>query len=319
MIPQYPAMRPIALADKAELDAVTQRFPPYSDFTFVNLWSWDADDAVLISMLNGNIAIRFADYQSQERLYMFIGAHDASDTALQIIRRAEREGINPQLELIPACVASTLDGDTLYVVDQAEHSDYIVSVEGICSYQGQAYKLQRNFVRRFRKEHASVRFEALDIEQPSIRAQIDALFCHWQSQKHPSQALADCHEYWALRRSIEHLHSHLMATGLYAGPTLIAVWIGEDMGNGYAISHFEKGDTAGYVGIIPHLRQQTALVLAGRGVRFINLEQDLGIPGLRQSKRSYAPVRYLRKYRVMSRAERRPDAVDSAVAAAVSE
>ncbi|MCG8619009.1 MAG: phosphatidylglycerol lysyltransferase domain-containing protein, partial [Desulfobacterales bacterium] len=55
--------------------------------------------------------------------------------------------------------------------------------------------------------------------------------------------------------------------------------------------HFEKANIA-YKGAAQVINQETARYLSDRAV-YINREQDLGIPGLRQAKMSYDPHRLL--------------------------
>jgi hypothetical protein len=64
----------------------------------------------------------------------------------------------------------------------------------------------------------------------------------------------------------------------------------------YAILSFQKADKS-YPGIFEFLNHSIALYLHKRGCMFMNMEQDLGIPGLRQAKRKYDPT-YLKKYSI---------------------
>ena len=60
--------------------------------------------------------------------------------------------------------------------------------------------------------------------------------------------------------------------------------------------HVEKADT-NYEGIFSLINQEFALHIPEQYV-YINREEDLGIPGLRQSKESYNPDHYVEKFSV---------------------
>jgi hypothetical protein len=93
----------------------------------------------------------------------------------------------------------------------------------------------------------------------------------------------------------------LVGAGIFADDILVAVSILEVVDNQYAFTHFEKADMTNFPGIGSFLNQQVANLLASRGIQYINIEQDLGIAGLRMSKRSYFPCGYLRKFSVSYR------------------
>ncbi|MGA9396241.1 MAG: hypothetical protein WCA83_14480 [Azonexus sp.] len=42
MIPDFPEFKPLELTDRAAIEAVVHAFPPYSDFSFTNLYAWNA-------------------------------------------------------------------------------------------------------------------------------------------------------------------------------------------------------------------------------------------------------------------------------------
>jgi hypothetical protein len=291
-------MERLALADRREMECVTRQFAPYSDFNFINLWSWDTTEEVLVSKLHGNLVVRFLGYMDSQPFLMFMGRQSQNETAGALIEHCERTGLTPELQLIPHCVAQSLDGRTFSVIEDPNHTDYIISTRDVERYDGQRFALQRNFVRRFSKLYPTVRFARLDLSCAVIRAQIRALFERWHAQKNGGTAVEREHEYRAIMRCVGSFSTHLIATGLFLDGQLIALWLGEDICGACAISHFEKAETAQFVGIVPFLRQRTAQVLREQGIEHVNLEQDLGIPGLRQSKRSYEPVAFLKKYRI---------------------
>lgn len=71
--------------------------------------------------------------------------------------------------------------------------------------------------------------------------------------------------------------------------------LGETLSDGITFcTHFEKGIES-YRGIYQYLNQVTALKL-DESIQYINREQDLGDEGLRQSKLTYRPYKFIEKY-----------------------
>jgi hypothetical protein len=70
--------------------------------------------------------------------------------------------------------------------------------------------------------------------------------------------------------------------------------IAQFLGSGGAAIHFAKGDR-NHPGVYPYMFSQYA---ASTSASWLNFEQDLGKPGLRQAKRALDPQRLLRKYRL---------------------
>jgi hypothetical protein len=78
------------------------------------------------------------------------------------------------------------------------------------------------------------------------------------------------------------------------GGRLVAFSLGSLVDDEMAVIHFEKADTA-----IPGLYaaiNKMVLEHAFPQARFVNREEDMGIPGLRKSKESYNPLRMIHKY-----------------------
>jgi len=301
MIPEFPASKPLSLSDQPDVERVTRRFVPYSDFNFVSMYSWDVEEAVRLSSLNDNLVVHFCDYLTSEPFFMFMGERDVNATAARLIAHSECLGLPSELRLIPACVAARLDQAAFCVAEIPDHADYVVSVRKLVAYEGQELALQRNFRRRFLCKHGNITFALLDLSDGTVTDAIEALYERWHLARNGCAASVDEHEKRAIIRCCGAFGANLIATGLFAGDALVAFWLGENVGAGYALSHFEKAETTEFIGIVPYLRQRTAEILSAQGIEFINLEQDLGFPGLRQSKRSYAPVAYLKKYRVTRR------------------
>ena len=66
-----------------------------------------------------------------------------------------------------------------------------------------------------------------------------------------------------------------------------AISVFEELNPTTAVVHYEKG-SPDYDGIYKAINMETAKVLQ-KDFTFINREEDMGIPGLRQAKMSYRP------------------------------
>lgn len=296
MIPQFPQMRALSLEDKAQVEAITRSFPPYSDLTFVNLWSWNGSDTG-ISLHNGNLVLRFADYLTGEPLYLFLGNNRVDETADALFKFLSREGLPVRLGMVPECAAAGLNAEAFSVERQPEHCDYILDVQALAGCTGRAWHRQRNFVHRFLRDAPSACFQVLDLACPAKRREVLRLFETWCDRK-DSDARESEHEAAALARCLSTFSGQLIAGGVYIEERLAGFCVVEDTPKPYGINHFEKADRWSYVGILQFLQCQMALLLREHGCTHLNIEQDLGLPGLRRSKQMRRPTAFLHKYQV---------------------
>ncbi len=74
-----------------------------------------------------------------------------------------------------------------------------------------------------------------------------------------------------------------------------AFTVGGRVSDEMAIVHIEKGNE-NIEGIYPFINQQY-VEHELTSYKYINREEDMGLPGLRKSKSSYYPVRMIKKYR----------------------
>ena len=302
MIAEFPNFSPLQLGDRPAVQALTRPFAPYSDFNFTSLYSWDTRESVRVSVLHGNLVVRFSDYTSGEPFYSFIGDKNVDDTATRLLELAESEGLSPELRLVPEVAAWRASPGAFEAFGDDDNSDYILSVERLKAYQGNKLGPKRNFVNRFNKEYEA-HVAVVDLADVAIQTRFLDLFHRWWIQKGERAENAE-NELSALHRAMFAARSmpDLFTVASFVEGDLVGFSINEILGNGYAMIHFEKAD-ASYVGVYAHLMQQMACMMSEVGCRYINYEQDLGVFGLRKGKRSYVPQNYLRKYALRISAE----------------
>jgi hypothetical protein len=307
MIPRYPNFKPLEASDVIEVTNFSRRHPPYSDFTFANLWAWDIFGESRLSWLDGNLVVRLNDYVTKVPHYTFLGSTDVSGTARELIRRSESEGLGARLKLIPEFMAHAVDRTFVQYDMCLDSSDYVFSVPRLARFDGGDHQSNRWLANRFARHNPTHRIERLDLTDGLARVLMLGLFETWADQKR----LTDPHEegeYRALDRLLHQaeIMPDLEGVGVFIGDQFVAFALFEVLNADYALGHFAKADTRAFKGVFPFMMRTLAEMLDARGIKRLNWQQDLGIPGLRQHKSSYAPTDYLRKYNLMPTSMARP-------------
>jgi uncharacterized protein len=295
MIPEFPEFKKLEISDKNEVEILTRDHPPYSDFNFTSMWSWNIHDEMKLSNLNGNLVVKFNDYVTGKPFYSFLGIKDVSLTVQKLLNYSISEDLNPELRLIAEEAINETDPDSFVMREDQDNADYILSVDDLCKYEGGRFMNKRNYLNRFKKNHASST-KLIDLSDPEIKEKIISLFRLWHAQKGLEEIYVK-HEYNSLARFLDLKdYSSMISVGIFIEDKLVAFWLLEKINEEYCISHYEKANVGEYVGIYSYLVNESAKLLKERNIKFINFEQDLGIPGLRESKRSYSPCAYLKQY-----------------------
>jgi hypothetical protein len=303
MIPAFPQFKGLEMSDRSEIDKFTSLFPPYSDFNFVSLWSWDLKGEVRLSILNGNLVVRFTHYITGELFYSFIGINQVDDTAKKIIELSAKEGLAPSLILVPEKTAELLNRSDFKVSEDADHFDYIYDLQFLSEMKGGNYETHRQLINQFLKSGKKWEVRTIDFTEISSKNSILTLFTQWIKNKGDSMLLEEYkNEFLALNKLLSVPKTgkmRLVCFGLYVESKLIGFVMNEIVNKENSIIHFEKADTT-HKGCYPFLMQQNSKHLLGLGIKYMNFEQDLGIPSLRFTKAKFRPKEFLKKYLVLA-------------------
>lgn len=299
MLPRFPDFRPLQQADYEAIRKLVWGHQPYSDFNANCLLAWDTGGKARVSRLNNNLIVKFYDYPEDRYFYSFIGDSDPNRTAEVLIDFSMSEGLDPALHLVPHNVAARLDRGTFAVEEDPDETDYVLSIEKLCAYQGGEFSGKRYDLRKFLRQSDDISFRTIDFGDERAFQQCRAMFQDWRKSRANLLYGETDREFEAFKRCLQlRSRTDLLGAGVFVNEELKAFAVCQIVQHGYAFNHFEKMDTAQYPGIGAFLTQQLAGELAKRRVKFINIEQDLGIPGLRKNKYSYAPCEFLKKYTV---------------------
>jgi uncharacterized protein len=297
-IPAFPHFVRLSLTHKDVVRTVTKKFPPYSDFNFVSLFTWNTDETLGVSMLNENLIVRFSDYASDDIFLSLLGTHKLAETLEALFAYCHERGYSHQLQLIPHSVIESLPTDLTQkyeVHEDRDNHDYIMSTKAIAS--GAVARKKRAAAHRFERRHQDrIQCRVLDLGSRATIEAIQNVMTQWAKTR--TNSPGQDKETIAIERCLRHTNElDLKAYGTFVDDHLAAFIILELMSGPTAMMHYGKSDHS-FPDIFDFTKVEAAKYLHSIGVEYMNFEQDMGIEGLRRDKEAYLPVDYLKKFSI---------------------
>jgi hypothetical protein len=289
VIPLYPKFKPLEIEDFKSFDKVFRNDPPViSELTFTNLFSWRDAYHFRVSMLDDFILLK-SEANKKNNFLPPLGIGDVKRLMENILSEA-----NNVFMRIPESVKSLFEADARYKVFlDRDNSDYLFKTLELINLKGEKYDGKRNLIKKFK---STTTYEYLKLKHDNINECLDFQeeWC----------LLKDCESIESLkneRRAVREMVAHCSLFGLVAGAIQVngkirALAIGQPLNDDTFVVHVLKADSR-----IPGLYQTILnefLVHEARDFDFTNLEQDLGIEGLRKFKLSYHPLHMINKYTI---------------------
>lgn len=300
VLPVFPEFTPLQLSHAELVAQFTKQFPPYADYTFTSLYSWDTKEVVALSSLSGNLVVRFSDETSDDVYLSFLGKHELEKTIDTLLHYAHTQGYNPNLCLIAQSVIRTMPWalrTKYFILEDRNNHDYILSVDDLCSFEATHHRQRKARYNQFMQAYGEHTQNGLiDLQSPQVRAEMEGLFLRWQQSRH-KQSSETQNEFSAIRRCISASQQlGVRAYGTYVDGRLVACNLFE-VENRMAIGHFMKADSS-YQGVFEHFDYMFARYLQTQGITYLNIQQDMGFKGLRAHKLAYGPAFFLKKYTI---------------------
>jgi hypothetical protein len=205
-------------------------------------------------------------------------------------RELMRDGLVPDIGLVhqPYLTAYPECEQYFSIHPERDYAEYIYDVDRLCRLNTPKLHKKKNLISQFERAFPDYRITPLTLEKQLLA--LTMARHQLERQKPFSSGLAM--EFEAMEKAFFYFD--------LLGLEGIALMIGDQMAAFSVFSllnpeaynvQFEKSDFE-YKGAAQVINQQTALYLRDR-CRYINREQDLGIRGLRQAKKSYDPEKIL--------------------------
>lgn len=287
-------LRPLKISDRQAFDQITAAYPPYSDFDFPSLWSWNVTDQIEWGLFLDCLIVRFADYETSEPFFTFLGTANADRVSRELLILSGSLGWPEELHLVPDCCICGMSDEEIVATENMDNFDYMFNTADHIKFTGNSLKKQRWKLNKFTKQWPGYRPVEIDLRVSHHRSQMLGLWNTWNDAK-GYEIRNESRAFERFLASQEYFDA--CATGIEVQGELAAFDVTVIGPSGCGNSLFSKSDYK-FEGINSVLAQEVAKRLVARDCLILNFEQDLGIPGLRQSKRGFAPSDYLKKYDV---------------------
>lgn len=300
MINTFPKFNEITSSDLTDMYSVTDKYEPYSDFNFTSLYSYNTDGLNRISILDENLIIELQDYHTGKPFLSFLGNTHPEATIDILFEFSQKQGFGEKLRMVPeTSIISVLNrNESKYkITEDIDNFDYIYDVEDLEKLEGNDHHVNRRQFLKFIECYPNCVSKVIDVSDEKIINQIFKLFNLWAYQS--DKSVEETHiEKTAIERFLTLAkYIDLYAFGVFDEENLIDFSFYEKISGNYALGHFGKADK-NYSGLYRFAQSKSCSHLRELGVKFLNLEQDLGIEGLRKTKKLWRPIKFLKKYTI---------------------
>ena len=278
----------LTLSDREAVQAVTLNAGRRNcNYTFANLVGWQFWYYTEVCVLDNAVVLRYT--HEGERAYMVCTSKDISKELLEALLDDSQGNLTIiGLEDEQAIQLLTSNCQLLTKIEPVRNQyDYIYRRIDLANLHGSHLNAKRNHIHRFRAEHPDFEYRQLT---PELFDECRRLTEIWHEEKNENQNEKETIE--AEHRVMETIFTNWDALGMIGGSIfvdgqMVAFTYGAAVTNDTIDICVEKADRR-IEGAFAIINQQFAEHLPEQFI-YLNREEDMGIPGLRQAKLSYHP------------------------------
>lgn len=271
---------------------------PTADLTFTNLWGWAEYFGLGISPREHLCWI--CQTKPFVRYWAPVGDWAAADWSAQ-------EEIRRGVELIRvpdrlAAIAAEALGDRVTATEDRDQWEYLYDREELAQLPGSKFHKKKTHVNGYHRRYGEDYRPLGGASNPDgieHVLQLQEEWCRWRDCENSPSLQAENEAIFRVVGNWNRLPG-LVGGALYVEDRIGAFAVGEKVGD-MMVVHFEKvqAELKGVYQAINH----SFVNHSAQGVSLINREQDMGELGLRQAKETYNPVGFLKKSRLVIKAD----------------
>ena len=286
----------LQLAQKAQYEDILFACAPRScEYSFANLYLWGRQEAAFFPE-----GVAFFSHFYGKSVYPYpIGTGDRRAVLEAVLEDAKSRGIPCRITSMTQAETQELEswfpGRFLFRPDR-DGFDYVYAIDDLADLKGRKFQKKRNHVHKFQASHPDCL--SVPLEKENL-PQAQEMVAQWFRQRLAEDPHGDyLLEQIALSRAFRHFEALGMeGLMLVENGQVLAVTLASRLSENTMDVHFEKAreDVDGAYAAV-NCEFARYLRLKHPELAFLNREDDLGLPGLRQAKLSYQPHHMEEKY-----------------------
>lgn len=288
-VPEYPDSRQIMLEDKPLFDAIYAANPPQvSAYTFTNLFAWRESYKTEVSQVGKSIIVH---HNIDKRACLEpMGGDEIKSVIIEVFARSGDTAI--QFERISAEVSALFADDPNFTVEHdRDNSDYLYLADDLKNLNGRHFDAKRNHIAKLKAQYA---YEYEEMTKQTVMECID-FTDKWCEARACRKIKGMRMEQSAIHQMLENFDNLDICGGaIRVDGAVVAFSLGEKLNPETLVVHAEKADQ--HIDGIYQLINNEFCIHEACNYKYVNREQDLGIPGLRKAKKSYQPVKMIDTY-----------------------
>lgn len=282
-------MKPLSIEDKNIFDEYFCAYPPeISEYTFTNLFMWNHVYDIKYEIIDGCLLIA-----SGNNVFPPVGPSENTLNALEkFCEMLKKDYSEINLTRFDNDSATKIrENFNVEMEPDEDNFDYVYNTQDLINLSGRKYHNKKNHINKFMRTY--------DYVLEELRSE-NALEClnfteKWISLKDIEENPGIVKEFDAIKKVLENYDFfNVKGIVLKINGKIEAYSFGEKLNPETAVTHIEKAN--------PEIKDAYAFInmcfaKLMSEYKYINREQDLGIPGLRYAKKSYHPAKMILKFK----------------------
>jgi hypothetical protein len=292
VVPEYPDFKPLEFKDHdLILENLNSSERNICELCPGNFYIWKDFDHTRLTLINQNLCVLISPANEPPYFLEPLGRHKIKETIDICLKHSRR------ISRASEDFLSKFPREYYQIFPLRDQFDYIFGRETLAELKGKKFDGKRNHIKKFQRRFPQYGFIPLD---ESLKTKALVLFEKWFSIRKQTKYFIKL-DYEAQKEALLLAFSNYDKLNLLGSAILIdrsvkGFILGSTLNRETIAVHFLYSDTD-----LPGISQTLLWEACNKtfnNYNYINLEQDLGITGLRAAKLSYHPLRLEEKFEI---------------------